>query len=256
MQYWQMLAIVLPLVFFAGFIDSIAGGGGLISMPAFMLTGLPMHNVAATNKFAACIGTGVAAHEYYKKGAVKLVPALVSAAFAFVGSAAGAQIVLYIDSQKLKLAFLWVLPFVALFVLFGARIKKNNVVASGAKLYIQCAFIGLFIGAYDGLIGPGTGTFLIFAYTALSGFDYVTASGNAKIVNLASNLAAVVTFIFAGKVLYALALPAAAVNIVGSLIGSRLALKKGQKFVKYMLMVVLVLIFAKLIYDVFSPSMA
>ncbi|MBQ7903983.1 MAG: TSUP family transporter, partial [Oscillospiraceae bacterium] len=120
----------------------------------------------------------------------------------------------------------------------------------GVNMYIAAAIIGFVIVMYDGLIGPGTGTFLIFAYTLIIGFDYITASGNAKIINLSSNLAAAFSYIMAGKVLWAIAIPAAISNLLGNYLGSTYALKNGNKAVKKMLIVVLVGIFVKLITDI------
>lgn len=118
-------------------------------------------------------------------------------------------------------------------------------------MYIAAALIGFIIGLYDGLIGPGTGTFLIFGFTIIIGLDYISASGNAKIVNLSSNFAAAVNFILSGKVLWIIAIPAALFNILGNYFGSNYAIKNGNKAIKKMLIFVLIGIFTKLIFDIF-----
>ncbi|MEG2081797.1 MAG: TSUP family transporter [Oscillospiraceae bacterium] len=251
MSLWQMYFIVCPLVFLAGFIDSVAGGGGLISTPAFILTGLPMHNVLGTNKLMSTFGTTVAASRYIKSGKVHYKTAIVSAIFSFVGSAMGSQLALMVDSAALKKAFVFLLPFIAIFVLFNKNVKEGTQKLFGTKMYVACGFIGVVIGIYDGIIGPGTGTFLIFGYTSIIGFDYVLSSGNAKIINLASNVAAVISYLLAGKVIWALALPAAAFNMAGCYLGSGYAIKHGAGVIKKMLLVVLVGIFIKLLMDVF-----
>ncbi len=252
MATWQILLIICPLTFVAGLIDAIAGGGGLISLPAFLLTGLPVHQCYGTNKFSSTLGTAMAAGRFYKNKLVDLKPALVSAAFALVGSLVGVQIALHLNDVLLKKIFLMVLPVIAVFVLFFSNKSKQKAEKlQGNALYIMCGAIGIALGLYDGLIGPGTGTILIFLYTTFVGYDYVTASGNAKIVNLASNVASAITYLIAGKVLFIIAIPAALCNIAGNYVGSGMAIKKGEKFVRALLIVMLICIFAKLFYDTF-----
>ncbi len=250
MNFLTQLIIICPLLFLAGFIDSVAGGGGLISTPAYMLAGLPMHEVLGTNKVSGALGTSLAAGKYIKSGKVQWKTALTSAAFSFAGSFTGSQIALMIDRIKLKTAFTFVLPFIAAFVLFNKKADSGMQKLFGAKLYIAAAIIGFVIGIYDGLIGPGTGTFLIFAYTTFIGYDYITAGGNAKIINLSSNLAAAASYLFAGKVIWMIAVPAAASNMLGNYLGSSYAIKNGSKAIKKMLIFVLIGIFVKLITDI------
>ena len=251
MNYFTMLLIICPMVFLAGFIDSVAGGGGLLSTPAYMLAGLPMHTVFGTNKVMSSIGTSVAAARYIKNGKIQWSSAITSSVCGFLGSFMGSQIALMIDQTVLKKVFVFALPFIAMFVLFNKNAKEGQQKLFGTGLYIAAGLIGIVIGLYDGLIGPGTGTFLIFAYTAIIGFDYITASGNAKIVNLSSNIAAAASYIAAGKVLWAVAIPAALANLLGNYLGSGYAIKNGSKAIKKMLMIVLLGIFIKLIMDVF-----
>ena len=139
------------------------------------------------------------------------------------------------------------LQFYIIFLLTKTKKKKHEL--SRVMIYILCAIIGLIIGIYDGLIGPGTGTFLILAYTLIVGYDMTTSSGNAKIVNLSSNLAALVAFSIKGYVIYSLAIPAALCAIAGGYLGSHLAINKGSKIIRPLLYVVLALIFIKLIFD-------
>lgn len=248
----EMILVVCPLAFFASFVDAIAGGGGLISLPAYLLTGMPAHFAYGSNKFSACIGTFFSVARFLKSGTINLKVAIRSAIFALIGSGLGAQLALFLSDHFLRLTMVVLLPFIAIFVLFN---KKNTgdestfSTLSNQKAVVLSALIGFSIGMYDGFFGPGTGTFLILAYTALMGFDFKTACGNAKIVNLASNFAALVVFILAGKVLYVVAIPAALFSITGNWIGSGLAIKKGAKFIKPVLVGVLILLFMKIIYD-------
>lgn len=251
MNLTTQLLIICPAVFFAGFVDAVAGGGGLISLPAYIMTGLPMHNILATSKVMSTVGTGAATMKYIKSGKVQWNIAITSAIFSFVGSWAGSQFALMIDQIMLKKGVTILLPFIAIFVLFNKNADNGIQKLFGLKMYISAAVIGFIIGLYDGLIGPGTGTFLIFGFTMIIGLDYISASGNAKIVNLSSNFAAAVNFILSGKVLWIIAIPAALFNILGNYFGSNYAIKNGNKAIKKMLIFVLIGIFTKLIFDIF-----
>lgn len=250
----EMLLIVCPLVFFASFVDSVAGGGGLISLPAYLLTGMPTHLAYGSNKFSACIGTCFSAIRYLKSGHLHLKIALFSAVFALVGSSCGAHLALVLTDQALRISMLVLLPIAAVIVLFNKdRLNDDNTFDESrrGKALTLAALIGFFIGLYDGFFGPGTGTFMILAYSLFLGFDFNTANGNTKIVNMASNFAALVVFITAGQVFYAIAIPAAICSIAGNWVGSGLAIQKGAKFIRPMLIIVLCLLFAKIIYDTF-----
>lgn len=248
----EMILVVCPLAFFASFVDAVAGGGGLISLPAYLLTGMPAHFAYGSNKFSACMGTFFSAARFLKSGTINLKVAIQSAVFALIGSSLGAQLALHLSDHFLRLTMVVLLPFIAAFVLFNKKRTGDEstfLTLSNRKVMMLSALIGFMLGMYDGFFGPGTGTFLILAYTTVMGFDFKTACGNAKIVNLASNFAALAVFILAGKVLYAVALPATAFSIAGSWIGSGLAIKKGAQFIKPVLVGVLILLFMKIIYD-------
>lgn len=250
----QMLAIVCPLVFFASFVDSIAGGGGLISLPAYLLTGMPVHMAYGCNKFSGCIGTLVSAARYLRSGHLHLRTALCAAALALAGSGLGARLALVLSDRALRLSMLVLLPLAAVIVLFNkGRLGDQNTFdqhALGAA-YLIAGLIGFGCGMYDGFFGPGTGTFMLLAFSLFLGFDFATANGNTKLANLASNVAALVVFISAGQVLYQIAIPAALCSICGNYLGSGLAIKKGAGFIRPMLIAVLCLLFVKIIYDTF-----
>lgn len=251
----EMLLIVCPLVFFASFVDAIAGGGGLISLPAYMLTGMPAHLAIGSNKMSAAIGTLVSTIRFMKSGSFHLRIALQTAVAAIFGSVLGANIALYLSDYYLRLAMLILLPGVAVFVLFNQQqINDENRIdkISYTKMFILSIIVGVAIGCYDGFFGPGTGTFLIIAFTAVLGFDLKTACGNTKIVNLTTNIAALVVFIQAGQVYYQVALPAAVFSIMGNWLGSGLAIKKGAKFIKPVMVIVLCILLCKLIFDFFA----
>ena len=243
--------IVCPLVFLAGFIDSIAGGGGLIATPAYMLAGLPMHSVLGTNKAMSMFGTSVAAWKYIKSGNINWHAAIVAAIGSFAGSALGSQVALRINADTLKTVFVFILPVVAIFVLFGKKKSdKEALMLTGFKLNLVAFMVGVVTGAYDGLIGPGAGTFMIIGFNMLVGLDYIKSGGCAKVVNLASNVSAFISFVMAGQVIWALAIPAAIFSMAGNLLGSSYAIKHGSGLVKKVMIFVLIGIFIKLAIDV------
>lgn len=241
--------IVCPLVFLAAFIDSIAGGGGIISLPAYMAAGVPPHYALGCNKISSCMGTIISTTRYVKNGAVDLKIAPASIIFALAGSAIGANLALLVDEVFLKRFLIFVLPVVA-FAMLRKKKSKDNVEESTIprKRQIAIALVAAFvIGGYDGFYGPGTGTFLILVLTGLAQMDIRSASGNTKLINLASNVAALVTFIVNGKVLFLLSITAGCFGIVGNYIGSGLVLKSGTKVVKPVMLMVLSLLFIKIL---------
>jgi uncharacterized membrane protein YfcA len=252
-SYPIMLLIICPLCFLAGFVDSIAGGGGIISIPAYLLAGLPVHMTYGTNKFAMAIGTSVSAGRFLKSGKVNLPAALVAAPAALIGAYGGTRLALALDERYLKTALMVVLPLLAIF-LFTRRsfgLETATAAAGPVRGMLPLSFLaGLVVGAYDGFIGPGTGTFLILIFTGLMHFDLIKASGSAKIVNLASNIASLITYFFNGKVIFAIGIPAAACTILGNLIGSHLAINKGARIIRPIIITVLVLLFLRFLYDV------
>lgn len=247
---WQMLLTVCPLVFLAGFVDSVAGGGGLISLPAYYLAGLSPVMAAGTNKLSACLGTVASSSRFLASRKVDGWVALLAACGAFPGSWLGSTVLQHIPENAVRVMMLVVIPLVAAVVLFrGKNLGGVRRVPEGAVKPVSF-LIGFFVGFYDGLVGPGTGTFLIILFTMLLGMEAVMASGTAKIVNLTSNVAALVTLLSSGQVLFALGLPAAVCGILGNLLGAQMTIRKGTGFIRGMLMAVLALLLAKMLFDV------
>lgn len=248
----QTLLIVLPLVFLGGFVDSVAGGGGLITLPAYLMAGIPAHFAMGTNKVVNACGTATAAFKYLRGGKILLRPALLAGVGALVGASCGTKAALLIPEDILKLMMLIALPCAAVLLMlkkdFGREAEGDTPArtCTARQELLRAALIGLLLGFYDGLIGPGTGTFMIMAFTALLGMDLLTSSGCAKVANLASNLASAVLFLFNGKVWLLLAVPAAACNMLGAACGARYAIRGGSKRVRGMIFVVLALLFVKM----------
>ena len=248
---WVTYLIVCPLVFLAGLIDSVAGGGGLISLPAYMAAGLPPLQAAGTNKLSACLGTVASTTRFVRDRKVDWKAGIFAAFGAFPGSWLGALLQQHIPQENIRLLMIVAIPLVAVVVLRKKDMNGRCLVSDA--FYRPMAFaIGLFIGFYDGLIGPGTGTFLILLFTMTLGMEAVMASGTAKIVNLTSNVAALASYLANGadNILFALAIPAAICGMIGNYIGASLTVKKGVGFIRYMLLAVLVLLLAKMVMDV------
>jgi len=248
---FPQLFFVCLMVGFAGFVDAAAGGGGIISLPAYLFTGMPAHFAYGCNKFSGSCGTTLAVIQFWRHGAVDIKAALAAAAGSFIGSAIGSRIVLLLSDQFLKTVLLFVLPCATVMISIKRKFGDNNTSASiGKNKALALAFfIGLLIGGYDGLFGPGTGTFAIIAFSVIMKYDLKTASGNAKILNLASNYASIITFALAGTILYKVAVPAAICGIAGNYLGSSCALAKGAKFIRPMMMGVLTLLLGKIVFD-------
>lgn len=251
MEYWNILAIVCPLVFLGGLIDAVAGGGGLITLPVYLLAGLPPHVASATNKCGNVFGTLLSTGRFLKHGDIHIPTAVVGALGALVGAWLGAKLNLLVSEQLLYWLMLIVVPVMAVFLLFkrdfGTEDRSDQF--GKLRLLFVSALIGLGVGAYDGFFGPGAGTFLMLAFSGLCKFDLLKASGNTKAANSASNLASLITFAMAGKVMWSVGIPAAVCGIAGNYVGSGLALKKGAKIIRPMFFVVLALLLLRLVSD-------
>lgn len=242
------------LVFVAGFVDASAGGGGLISLPAYFFTGMPAHLALGCNKFSGFCGGVFSVMKFWRGGAVRLRAALVAAAGSSIGSVGGSMTALVLPEHVIKTMVLTILPCAAAIILLKREMgdeDRSRSLGRGKAGALSLA-IGLLIGFYDGVFGPGTGTFAIMAFSALMGFDLRTASGNAKILNLASNAASAITFAAAGNILYGVALPAALCGIAGNFAGAHMALTKGSKFIRPMMLCVLALLMLKILWDLLS----
>lgn len=243
--------IVCPLVFLAGFVDSIAGGGGIISLPAYLFAGLPVHTALATNKMSSFCGSTAATGRYLVNKCFRKELVIPTVAASLGGSAIGARIALITSDTYLRYLLLFVLPVVAALILFRRKNAAHDSITPedplAARQYAIAITAAFFIGMYDGFYGPGTGTFLMIILTGLVKLDARTAAGNTKCINWASNAAALATFIAGGKVIYTLGAAAAACSILGNYAGSGLVIKDGEKFVRPVILLVLVLLFVKIL---------
>lgn len=296
-----MMLLLSLLLFLAGFIDSIAGGGGLISLPAYLIVGLPPHQAIASNKFSAAIGTTASAFRFLRKGYMSR-ECLLYIVLAMLGAQVGSRLAVHIPERLFQRIMLIVLPLVALFSFLSqhrrekleqrqkearqetlesealstlqstdaatsslttqkspdpaalessvAAEQNNPVQAKISRRQLLIASIGsLLIGCYDGLYGPGTGTFLLLLLSELAGYNISHAAGTTKAVNLASNIGSLLFFFSTDLIRYAYALPGAAFCMLGHTVGSALVVKKGRKIVQAIIFIVLLLLFIKVISD-------
>lgn len=247
----KMLIIVIVGVFLASFVDGVAGGGGIISVPTYFLAGLPAHLALGTNKLSACFGAAVSAGRFAKSGYVNWKLALPSVALALLGSHLGTRLQLMLDERILKWLLLVVLPVVAFVVLRQRKLPEEPGEIAPRRQAVIVLLASLIVGAYDGFYGPGTGTFLVLIFCGLAKLDVRTASGNVKIVNLASNVGSLFTSLAAGKVFIALGLIGAVSSIAGGFLGSGLAIRDGSKIVRPVILLVLLLLAVKVISELF-----
>lgn len=296
-----MMLLLSLLLFLAGFVDSIAGGGGLISLPAYLIVGLPPHQAIASNKFSAAIGTTASAFRFFRKGYMSR-ECLLYIVLAMLGAQVGSRLAVHIPERLFQGIMLIVLPLVALFSFLSqhrrekleqrqkearqetlesealstlqstdaatssltaqkspdpsalessvAAEQNNPVQAKISRRQLLIASIGsLLIGCYDGLYGPGTGTFLLLLLSELAGYNISHAAGTTKAVNLASNIGSLLFFFSTDLIRYAYALPGAAFCMLGHTVGSALVVKKGRKIVQAIIFIVLLLLFIKVISD-------
>ncbi len=245
----EQFLIVCPLVFLAGFVDSIAGGGGLISFPAYLLAGVPVHVILGTSKLSAFPGAIVAAARFAKSGLVQWKLALPCGLIAALGAFAGARIALGVDEAVIRSLMVVVLPVVAFYVLRSKPDpgEEEKAELPFEKLLIPSLAASFVIGAYDGFYGPGTGTFLILVFAGPLKMHMKHSAGISKVVNLAADIGALLTFTASGKVNVALGVAAALFCMAGSYFGSGLVVNNGQKIVRPVILTVLVLLFAKIL---------
>ena len=248
----KMLIIVIIGVFLGSFMDAIAGGGGIITVPTYLLAGLPTHLALGTNKLSAGLGTVASTARFIKSGYVNWKLAAPAVLLALIGAHFGTKLQLMIAEKYLQYLLLIVLPVVAFIVLRQRQLPEEaGAIAPKRQMIVVCA-AALIVGAYDGFYGPGTGTFLLLIFCNLAKMDVRTAGGNVKLVNFASNIGSMVTSLVSGQVFVKLGLIATVAALAGHYIGSGLAIKNGSKIVKPTVIVVLVLLAIKVISGLFA----
>nr|WP_219630943.1 TSUP family transporter [Stenotrophomonas maltophilia] len=247
-ELWWLVVIA----FIAGLVDAAVGGGGLVQLPG-LFTVLPQQTPAmlfGTNKFSSMFGTGAAAWRYARNVRFPWKPVLFAAGTAFIFSFAGATAVSLLPKDAVRPLVLVLLIAMLAYTLwkkdFGALHRPQEI---GRRELVIALAIGAAIGFYDGFFGPGTGSFLIFLFVRFFGLDFLRASAASKLVNLATNVAAISFFVPTGNILWLFALPMAAANIIGSVVGTRLALKGGTPFIRKLFVGLVVVLIARMAWD-------
>ena len=249
MDFALTTIILLCLAFFiAGFIDSIAGGGGLITLPSLLFAGVPPQFALGTNKLASHFGTGTAVFNFVRSKKVNWKVVAFGIAFSLIGSFIGSKTVLIMNQEIVGKVIIFMLPLGVV-----ATLIPRKGIVSGSELtkkdfYFKIPVICTIIGFYDGFFGPGTGSFLTLSFFFFNRMKLIDATANAKVFNLMSNVGGVTAFIIGGKVLFLLALPIAVANMAGNFLGSRLAIKRGEGVIKFFLIFAFILLLGSLVW--------
>ena len=238
--------------FFAGIVDSITGGGGLITIPTMLAVGIPVRFITGTNQCSAWIGTGVAAYKYMRSGNIHLKSALITLPFAVIGSYLGARLNLTVPVRYLRTFMLVTVPIIAVFLFANKKLGDEDHIdeKSDASVFFRSAAIGFLLGGYQGFYGPGAGLFFMLAYAAFLKLNLVKATGNTRFVIAVASIISVSTYAASGAVIWSLAIAATVFNIAGSWLGAALAIKKGAGIIRPLMICVVLLLIAKLIFDI------
>ena len=240
---------------FAGFVDAMAGGGGLIQTPMgfILLPNLPVATIIGTLKIPSFSGTFFAAFQYLKKIEMNWKLLIIMMVLAVPSAYLGSTLLVYMSNDFMKPLLLVILSLLLIYTYvkknFGMNADKSH---SPIKQLSYAVLISIIIGFYDGFIGPGTGSFLVLAFVVILGFDFLQASANAKMVNLATNFGSICLFIIKGKIIWMIAIPMAICNALGGYIGAKLAINKGNKFIRIFFLVVVLCTLFRFAYDVFQ----
>ena len=249
----ELASLLFVVAFAAGFIDAIAGGGGLLTIPALMWAGLSPTAALATNKLQACGGSFSATLYFVRKGLVNLRDMRSAIVCAFVGAALGTVAVQQIDAAILQLLLPFLMLGIAGYFLFSKSISSDDHPRSLSPGAFALT-IGLGVGFYDGFFGPGTGSFFALGFVSLAGFGLARATAHAKLLNFSTNIASLLFFAIGGQVVWLLGFVMLAGQILGALLGSRLVVSKGAKIIKPLVVSVSLSMSAKLLWDVFSEA--
>ena len=251
----SQLFIICPLIFIGGLVDAIGGGGGLITLPAYMIAGLPVHFAIGTNKVSSSMGTSIAFTKFLLDGYMPFKLSAIGVVFALLGSSLGAKTALLISDYVFRILMLVILPATAWYVfrsqdlLKEARDSQDTITR---RTYIVCGLVAFFTGFYDGFYGPGAGTFMLLLLAGAAGLSVQRANGVTKAINFTTNIGALAVYFTNGKVLLPVGLTAGVFSIAGNYIGAKFFERGGAKIVRPVILIVLSLFFVRVIYDLLS----
>ena len=247
------IILLCIIAFCAGYVDAVVGGGGLIQVPAglLLLPSQAVSTIIGTLKLPSFFGTCFATYEYLKKVKIPLLRIGIFTTIAFSAAFTGSYLLTKMSSQFMKPVLFFVLLAMAIYTFtkkdFGQVVQKEQIKYPWVKGILIC----LIIGFYDGFIGPGGGSLFVLAFIAILGYDFLNASAHAKIVNLSTNMGSLILFIGKGVILWPIAIPMSICNAAGGIVGSRMALKKGNQFIRKIFLFVIIATLLRLGYDVF-----
>ena len=248
----SQLFIICPLIFIGGLIDAIGGGGGLITLPAYLIAGLPVHAAIGTNKVSSSMGTLTAFTKFLLNGWMSLKLSVFGVVFALTGSSLGAKTALLINDYAFKIMMLVILPVTAYYVFRSQDLLREEQYSHeniSRKTYIVCILVAFFVGFYDGFYGPGAGTFMLLLLAGAGRLSVQKANGVSKAINFSTNIAALAVYFVNGKAILPLGLAAGVFSIAGNYIGAKFFEKGGAKIVRPVILIVLSLFFVRVIYD-------
>ena len=244
-------ALFFVAAFLGGFIDAIAGGGGLITLPAIMAMGVPPHLALGTNKLQGVFGSFTATLNFTKKGLIDYKECFVGIVFTFIGALIGATLILFLNANFLKIIIPFLLIAIFIYTLFMPKIGESDRAAKMNERLFYVIF-GLILGFYDGFFGPGAGSFWMFAMVVLIGLNLKKAVAHTKALNFTSNIVALGVFIAGGQILWLVGFLMAVGQILGAYFGSNLVIKKEVKFIRTMFLIVVAATICKLLFDYYK----
>lgn len=249
MEWLGDLIYVCPLLFIAGVIDAIAGGGGLIALPTYLATGMPVHMAYGCGKLQCSMGSTAAALRFWKNGVLDGKFAALTAVAAMAASAVATQLVLYLDDAVVRNIVLVMLPAAAVMILIPKKKGQGTIIRQvvNRKNILLVIASGLLLGTYDGMFGPGGGTIAIVIFSLLLQYDLRVASANSKVVIMASNYMALMGYLITGNIVYQIAIPATICNILGNYVGAGLAIKNGSKLIRPLMLVIVAGLMVKIL---------
>ena len=249
MEWLGDLFYVCPLLFIAGVIDAIAGGGGLIALPTYLMTGMPVHMAYGCGKLQCSLGSTMAVLRFWKNDVLDGKFAVLTAVAAMAASAVCTQLVLYLDGEIVRRIVLVMLPVAAILILIPKKKGKGKIIRQvvNRKNILLVLAAGLLLGTYDGMFGPGGGTIAIMIFSLLLHYDLRVASANSKMVIMASNYMALLGYLATGNIVYQIAIPATICNMLGNYVGAGLAIKNGEKLIRPLMLVIVGVLIVRIV---------
>lgn len=253
-QYIKLL-ILCPLLFVAGVVDGISGGGGLIALPSYLIAGIPVTSAYACNKLQSCLGTSASMYKYAQGGLLDYKTALIAAIASVIGATVSTDIMLSLDDTVKRIIIVCSMGFVILVAVFSSKIKVEAFQQRRNSLSVKTVFLSLFIGLllgfYDGFFGPGGGTIALLLFALLMKYDLRVGCGNGKLIIVIANLTSTIRYIAEGAIIFKIAIPCSVANILGSYLGATVATRKGARFVKYISWIVIAALLIYSVVDIF-----